>query len=82
MSEVNTSQSNNAQHPQGNSENTAAIQNSTVPATSQQQKPRSQTWVIDDFDIGRPLGKGKFGSVFVARSKEEKVIVALKVSCL
>uniref|UniRef100_A0A0R3PIX9 Aurora kinase n=1 Tax=Angiostrongylus costaricensis TaxID=334426 RepID=A0A0R3PIX9_ANGCS len=45
--------------------------------------PRSQqvlrTWVIDDFDIGRPLGRGKFGSVFIARSKEEKIVVALKV---
>ncbi|KAJ1354644.1 hypothetical protein KIN20_011638 [Parelaphostrongylus tenuis] len=36
-------------------------------------------WVIDDFDIGRPLGRGKFGSVFIARSKEEKIVVALKV---
>ncbi|KAK6744018.1 hypothetical protein RB195_010986 [Necator americanus] len=50
-----------------------------VSAPTQQQRSRSQTWVIDDFEIGRPLGKGKFGSVFVARSKEEKVIVALKV---
>ncbi|VDM54110.1 unnamed protein product [Angiostrongylus costaricensis] len=38
----------------------------------------SRTWVIDDFDVGRPLGRGKFGSVFLARSKEEKVVVALK----
>ncbi|KAJ1354649.1 hypothetical protein KIN20_011642 [Parelaphostrongylus tenuis] len=36
-------------------------------------------WMIDDFDIGRPLGRGRFGSVFIARSKEEKVVVALKV---
>uniref|UniRef100_A0A0K0DNC1 Aurora kinase n=1 Tax=Angiostrongylus cantonensis TaxID=6313 RepID=A0A0K0DNC1_ANGCA len=42
-----------------------------------QQVPR--TWVVDDFDIGRPLGRGKFGSVFIARSKEEKIVVALKV---
>ncbi|KAK6024611.1 kinase domain protein, partial [Ostertagia ostertagi] len=34
---------------------------------------------IDDFDIGRPLGKGKFGSVFLARYKPERVVVALKV---
>lgn len=36
-------------------------------------------WNINDFDIGRPLGKGKFGSVFLARHKEERVVVALKV---
>uniref|UniRef100_A0A158P769 Aurora kinase n=1 Tax=Angiostrongylus cantonensis TaxID=6313 RepID=A0A158P769_ANGCA len=38
----------------------------------------SRNWVIDDFDVGRPLGRGKFGSVFLARSKEEKVVIALK----
>ncbi|VDM82179.1 unnamed protein product [Strongylus vulgaris] len=34
---------------------------------------------LDDFEIGRPLGKGKFGSVYLARVKENKFIVALKV---
>ncbi|XP_056295064.1 aurora kinase B-like [Pseudoliparis swirei] len=34
---------------------------------------------IDDFDIGRPLGKGKFGNVYLARVKQLDAIVALKV---
>lgn len=34
---------------------------------------------IDDFDIGRPLGKGKFGNVYLARVKKLQSIVALKV---
>ncbi|XP_061832747.1 aurora kinase B isoform X2 [Nerophis lumbriciformis] len=34
---------------------------------------------IDDFDIGRPLGKGKFGNVYLARVKEMHAVVALKV---
>lgn len=34
---------------------------------------------LDDFDIGKPLGKGKFGSVYLAREKKSKYIVALKV---
>ncbi|XP_056140460.1 aurora kinase B [Lampris incognitus] len=34
---------------------------------------------IKDFDIGRPLGKGKFGNVYLAREKNMKAIVALKV---
>ena len=34
---------------------------------------------MDDFDIGRPLGQGKFGRVYLARTKKEKFIVALKV---
>ena len=36
-------------------------------------------WTLDDFDIGRPLGKGKFGNVYLAREKNSKYIVALKV---
>jgi len=36
-------------------------------------------WSLDNFDIGRPLGKGKFGNVYMAREKSSKYIVALKV---
>ncbi|KAE9556186.1 hypothetical protein FO519_000674 [Halicephalobus sp. NKZ332] len=36
-------------------------------------------WNLEDFDIGRPLGKGKFGSVYLAREKQMKYIVALKI---
>ncbi len=36
-------------------------------------------WKLEDFDIGRPLGKGKFGNVYLAREKKSKYVVALKV---
>jgi len=36
-------------------------------------------WKLEDFDIGRPLGKGKFGNVYLARERASKYIVALKV---
>ena len=36
-------------------------------------------WKLEDFEIGRPLGKGKFGNVYLAREKKSKYIVALKV---
>uniref|UniRef100_A0A8R1HPW8 Aurora kinase n=1 Tax=Caenorhabditis japonica TaxID=281687 RepID=A0A8R1HPW8_CAEJA len=36
-------------------------------------------WTLDDFDVGRPLGKGKFGNVFISREKKTKRIIALKV---
>ncbi|XP_076658298.1 aurora kinase C [Halictus rubicundus] len=36
-------------------------------------------WVLTDFDIGRPLGKGKFGNVYLAREKKSKFIIAMKV---
>ncbi|XP_060066435.1 uncharacterized protein LOC132546735 [Ylistrum balloti] len=47
-------------------------------------KPREPTvtgqkWSLQDFDIGRPLGKGKFGNVYLAREKSTKYVVALKV---
>jgi serine/threonine protein kinase len=36
-------------------------------------------WTLDDFEIGRPMGKGKFGSVYLARERRSKYVVALKV---
>lgn len=36
-------------------------------------------WVLTDFDIGRPLGKGKFGNVYLAREKKSRFIIAMKV---
>jgi serine/threonine protein kinase len=35
-------------------------------------------FTLHDFDIGKPLGKGKFGSVYTARERESGVVVALK----
>uniref|UniRef100_A0A5S6R5C5 Aurora kinase n=1 Tax=Trichuris muris TaxID=70415 RepID=A0A5S6R5C5_TRIMR len=39
----------------------------------------ARKWSISDFNIGRPLGKGKFGRVYLAREKRSKFIVALKI---
>jgi len=36
-------------------------------------------WKLSDFEIGKPLGRGKFGIVYLAREKRSKVLVALKV---
>lgn len=36
-------------------------------------------WSLENFDIGRPLGKGKFGNVYLARERQSKFILALKV---
>lgn len=36
-------------------------------------------WSLDNFEIGRPLGKGKFGNVYLAREFKSKYVVALKV---
>jgi aurora kinase A len=40
---------------------------------------RNKSWSLVNFDIGRPLGRGKFGNVYLAREKETKFVIALKV---
>ncbi|XP_022121262.2 serine/threonine-protein kinase Aurora-2 [Pieris rapae] len=60
--------------------NNAQIQNVTGEAsTSEPTKDGKKLWAITDFDLGRPLGKGKFGSVYLAREKLSHYVVALKV---
>ena len=49
----------------------------TVQPNSQDQKPKR--WTVRDFDIGKPLGHGKFGKVYLARGKKSKFICALKI---
>lgn len=62
------------------------------PAPSQESKPlqkgvkdalvvndaHAPQWKLDDFDIGRKLGEGQFGSVYLARERRSGFIVALK----
>lgn len=36
-------------------------------------------YTMQSFEIGRPLGNGKFGHVYLARTKDTKAIVALKI---
>uniref|UniRef100_A0AC35FUC5 Aurora kinase n=1 Tax=Panagrolaimus sp. PS1159 TaxID=55785 RepID=A0AC35FUC5_9BILA len=41
--------------------------------------PPIKIWKLSDFDIGKPLGKGRFGNVYLAREKKSQYIVALKI---
>ncbi|XP_007953776.1 aurora kinase A [Orycteropus afer afer] len=43
------------------------------------EESKKRQWTLEDFEIGRPLGKGKFGNVYLAREKQSKFILALKV---
>uniref|UniRef100_A0A1A8QY93 non-specific serine/threonine protein kinase n=8 Tax=Nothobranchius TaxID=28779 RepID=A0A1A8QY93_9TELE len=49
------------------------------PAKTNQVAPSKTRWCLENFDIGRPLGKGKFGNVYLARERQTKFILALKV---
>ncbi|EYU32016.1 hypothetical protein ABFS82_02G153300 [Erythranthe guttata] len=52
--------------------------NPLKPPKQPLKTPKRQ-WSISDFDIGKPLGKGKFGRVYLAREIKSNYIVALKV---
>ncbi|XP_006839224.1 PREDICTED: aurora kinase A isoform X1 [Chrysochloris asiatica] len=70
----NTPKSEPAQPP-------AAGSNPGKELASKQKKEetKKRQWTLEDFEIGRPLGKGKFGNVYLAREKQSKFILALKV---
>ena len=38
-----------------------------------------RAWTLDDFEIGRRLGQGKFGKVYLAREKQSGYVTAIKV---
>ena len=42
-------------------------------------RPHTRTWRLSSFDLGRPLGKGNFGRVYMVRTRTDPpFILALK----
>ena len=39
----------------------------------------SKRWTLKNFDVGKKLGRGKFGNVYLARERSSQFIVAIKV---
>lgn len=62
----------------GSSDVTPSNPPESESSTSGEGKERRK-WTLDEFEIGRGLGKGKFGNVYLAREKRSKFVVALKV---
>lgn len=56
-----------------------AAHHSGARAASKSSSETKRQWRLSDFDIGRPLGRGKFGNVYLAREKKSGYVVALKV---
>jgi serine/threonine protein kinase len=55
-------------------------QGARAPAfNSDKENSQMKTFDIDDFEIGKKLGRGRFGNVYVAREKRYGYICALKV---
>jgi len=44
-----------------------------------ESKKKKKSFALSDFEVGRSLGKGKFGHVYLARTKADKKVIALKV---
>lgn len=59
-----------------NSDETTLIQRKSAPLYEQ---PAPKVFHLGMFEIGRPLGKGKFGRVYLARDRASGFICALKV---
>uniref|UniRef100_A0A8C0ISK8 non-specific serine/threonine protein kinase n=1 Tax=Chelonoidis abingdonii TaxID=106734 RepID=A0A8C0ISK8_CHEAB len=55
------------------------IKNIISKAKAGSESKGMKMWCIDDFEIGRPLGKGRFGTVYLAREQNTHFILALKV---
>jgi serine/threonine protein kinase len=56
--------------------------NSSDPTKGEQkddQQQKKDNWQLEDFEIGKPLGKGKFGNVYLARERKTQYVLALKV---
>lgn len=56
-----------------------APKNKALAAKGEKEGAKKLRWKLCDFDIGKPLGRGKFGCVYLAREKKTKFICALKV---
>ena len=61
----------------GDAHAAAASVGAAAPTCSVKAGSR-RIWTINDFDIGKQLGRGKFGYVYLAREKKTKYIVAIK----
>ncbi|GBG32838.1 Aurora kinase A [Hondaea fermentalgiana] len=51
----------------------------STDSSSVNESGGDRRWTLEDFEVGRQLGSGKFGNVYLAREKQSKYVVALKV---
>ena len=61
-------------------ENNKNINNNEIKNnTTTNNDKETKRWELKDFEVGKRLGVGKFGHVYLAREKKSKYVVALKV---
>lgn len=61
------------------SRKSAGVEVEQPPSTMQKQPDTPKQFHLGMFEIGRPLGKGKFGRVYLVRERSSGFICALKV---
>lgn len=66
-------------NPTQNEKKSSATSPELMPPPKMPSINNSKKWMLTDFDIGKPLGKGKFGNVYLARHKDTQFIIAMKV---
>ncbi|KAJ1438357.1 kinase-like domain-containing protein [Ochromonadaceae sp. CCMP2298] len=64
---------------QENRENEPSINAGLPPPVDRAGIKPAKQWTLKDFEIGKPLGRGKFGDVYLARERKTKFVVAIKV---
>lgn len=55
------------------------VKEMTLKMMSHQAYGQPYEWSTKDFELGAPLGRGKFGRVYLAREKQTKFMVAMKI---
>merc|ERR1719410_1216355 len=71
-------------HASSRTHSTSSRNSSTISSHSSSSRsfaaiPENKEWSLSDFEIGKRLGRGKFGKVYLARERKTKYIVAIKV---
>lgn len=48
-------------------------------SSAAEEEQKGRLWALEDFSLGKPIGKGKFGNVYLGKEKRTSTTVALKV---
>lgn len=47
--------------------------------SAKEEEIKERPWALEDFTLGKPIGRGKFGNVYLGRERRTRASVALKV---
>ena len=50
-----------------------------TPNDENKENKKEKTWKMDDFQLGKALGKGRFGNVYIAKEKKSNYVVGKSI---